>query len=89
MLVTAVTCFCINVDSGCRCNNHNKSIGGAKNSQHKPVNGMTHAVDIIVTDINPKEVYEFINGLFPNSLGLGLYSSWVHIDDRMDRAYNW
>jgi len=78
------------VTSGCRCNEHNTKIGGAGNSQHTPKgDGYTHAVDIKVKNIDPKEVYDYLDEVFPNSLGLGLYSSWIHIDDRMDRKYRW
>jgi uncharacterized protein YcbK (DUF882 family) len=80
----------VTVVSGCRCEKHNTNVGGAKNSQHKPDDeGMCHAVDLKVKGVEPKIVYEFIDGLFPNSLGLGVYKSWVHIDDRIDRAYRW
>ena len=36
--------------------------------------------------IDPKEVYEFIDNLFPNSLGLGLYDNRNHADIRSKRA---
>lgn len=78
------------VTSGCRCESHNKKVGGAKESQHKlKGDDMTHAVDIQVRSVKPEIVYNFLNGLFPNMLGLGLYKSWIHIDDRIDRAYRW
>ena len=75
---------------GCRCEEHNAKVGGSKNSQHKPQDdGMAHAIDFHVEGVEPKVVYEFLNKLFPNSLGLGLYNTFVHIDDRCDKAYRW
>jgi len=37
-------------------------------------------------DVEPKEVYDFLDDLFPNSLGLGLYNWGVHVDMRPKRA---
>ena len=77
--------------SGCRCAKHNEAVGGAKSSQHMPksFDNQCHASDIYIKGVEPKEVYDFIDGLFPTTLGLGLYSSWVHIDDRLNQAYRW
>lgn len=36
--------------------------------------------------IDPKEVHDFLDDLFPNSLGLGVYSNRNHADIRQKRA---
>lgn len=36
--------------------------------------------------VYPQEVYDFLDNLFPNSLGLGLYKDRNHIDARQKRA---
>lgn len=81
----------VTIVSGCRCLKHNTNVGGASSSMHMPksYDNQCHAVDIQVKGIEPDEVYEFMEDMFPDMLGLGLYNSWVHIDDRLDRKYRW
>ena len=73
------------ITSGCRCADHNYRIGGSQNSQHI----LGRAVDFKVKDVEPKEVYEFLDKLYPDSLGLGLYSSWCHMDTRTNSPARW
>lgn len=68
----------VRITSGNRCESHNANVGGAKNSQH--VKGI--AADIKVKDVSAAEVYEYLDKKYPNSYGVGKYSSWVHIDVR-------
>lgn len=70
------------ITSGCRCEIHNKAIGGAISSAH--IKGK--AADIQVKDTSPEEVYNYIDSKYPNTLGLGLYKTWVHIDSRNKKA---
>ena len=80
----------VTVTSGCRCSTHNIKVGGASNSQHLPKgDGLCHAADIKVKNTEPIEVYKYIDSIFPNSLGLGIYPTFVHIDDRISKAYRW
>lgn len=80
----------VTITSGVRCSDHNKNVGGAEKSQHVPdIDGFGHAVDVQVDGVSPSKVYELLDGLFPNTLGLGLYDNWVHIDDRLLKAYRW
>ena len=70
----------ISITSGYRSPQHNKKIGGAKDSQH--VKGM--AADIKVTGMTPKEVALVIEGLIEQGKmkqgGIGIYPSWIHYD---------
>jgi uncharacterized protein YcbK (DUF882 family) len=70
----------ISITSGYRSPQHNKKIGGAKDSQH--VKGM--AADIKVAGMTPKEVALVIDGLIESGKmkqgGIGIYASWVHYD---------
>lgn len=72
----------IKINSAYRCESHNKSIGGSKNSQHK----LGLAVDIVVKDKTPDEVYDFINKLSQLNMiakgGLGKYDTFTHFDIR-------
>jgi uncharacterized protein YcbK (DUF882 family) len=76
----------ISITSGYRSPQHNKKIGGAKDSQH--VKGM--AVDIKVAGMTPKEVALIIEGLIESGKmkqgGIGIYPSWVHYDIRGTKA---
>lgn len=70
------------ITSGYRCETHNKNVGGAPKSKHM----LGIAADIKVKNVEPSEVYRFLNDTFPSSLGIGLYSGWVHVDTREERA---
>lgn len=70
------------VTSGCRCETHNKTVGGATQSTH--LFGI--AGDIKVKGIAPKEVYKYLDKKYPDTFGIGLYISWVHIDVRFKKA---
>lgn len=72
----------ITISSGCRCKARNKAVGGEDNSQHM----LGTAADIKVKGMSPKEVYDYFDSKYPSSHGLGLYSTWVHIDVRPKRA---
>jgi uncharacterized protein YcbK (DUF882 family) len=80
----------VTVVSGTRCHTHNTAVGGAKRSQHLiKDDGCSHAADIIVDGISPRQLYKFLDNTFPNTLGLGLYESWVHVDDRVATSFRW
>ncbi|AUR86113.1 peptidase M15 [Vibrio phage 1.082.O._10N.261.49.E4] len=74
----------LTITSGYRCPSHNANVGGVKNSQH----AKGTAADIVVSGIEPSEVYHFIDSLLPNSYGLGLYinKGFVHVDVRAAKA---
>lgn len=72
----------ITVNSGYRTDKYNNKIGGAKYSQHKYGN----ASDIKVKGITPIEVYNYLDGKYPNSYGIGLYKNFVHIDVRPNKS---
>lgn len=72
----------VKVTSGNRCFNYNKSVGGADNSYH--VRG--RAVDIQVSNVQPQEVYNYLDNKYPNKFGLGSYSTFTHIDTRSGKG---
>ena len=72
----------ITINSGCRCEAHNKKVGGAVDSQH--TKGI--AADIVVKGFKPETVYQLLEQRHPNTYGLGLYKTWVHIDVRPIKA---
>lgn len=70
------------VTSGYRCPDHNANVGGAPASKH--IDGT--AADIKVKGVAPFKVFNYIDSIFPRTYGIGLYSSWVHIDVRTSKA---
>ena len=72
----------VKITSACRCEVYNYVVGGADNSKHK----LGMAADIIVKDVDPGKVYEFLDLLQPNKYGIGSYKTFTHIDVREDKA---
>jgi uncharacterized protein YcbK (DUF882 family) len=71
----------ITINSGIRCPAYNKAVGGASKSEHM----YGEAADIVVKDVPPSKVYEFIEknyADFNGGLGLGSYDRWTHVDVR-------
>ncbi|MCI8283811.1 MAG: DUF882 domain-containing protein [Firmicutes bacterium] len=71
----------VTINSAYRTPAYNKKIGGVPKSQH--VKGK--ACDIRVRNVPPKAVAAYIEAKFPKT-GIGLYSSFVHIDTRGYKA---
>lgn len=69
------------INSGYRSPNHNRSVGGAKNSQH--IYGK--AADIRVNGKTPNQVYNEANKIFKNG-GVGRYNTFTHVDVRGTRV---
>lgn len=72
----------VTVTSGYRTPAHNKKEGGATYSQH--LYGM--AADVKVSGIAPGKVAAFAETLLSNIGGIGIYSTFVHIDVRKTKA---
>jgi zinc D-Ala-D-Ala carboxypeptidase len=75
----------IHIDSGYRCEKHNKDIGGSPKSQHllgmaadckSMVKGMTGKLILIAAET----VFDFYNG------GIGVAKDWCHLDVRNGKA---
>jgi uncharacterized protein YcbK (DUF882 family) len=72
----------VTINSACRCDEHNKKIGGSYGSKHKQ--GI--AADIVVKGVNPDTVYAYLDDMYPTSFGMGKYESFTHIDVRRTKA---
>ena len=68
----------ITINSAYRTPSHNKKEGGATNSQHLYGTG----ADIKVTGITPKQVAQYAETLLSGRGGIGIYSTFTHIDVR-------
>lgn len=72
----------VKINSGCRCEAYNRAVGGTVKSKHL----LGIAADIMVAGEDPKAVYAYLDSKYPNTFGLGLYSTFVHVDVRSKRG---
>lgn len=72
----------VTINSGWRSPTKNKAVGGAAQSQH--LYGL--AADITVKGVDPKKVYAYADSLLPYTGGVGLYSTFVHVDVRKTKS---
>lgn len=76
----------ITINSGYRCEKHNKAVGGASKSRH--TQGM--AADIVIKGVAPAEVAKYAESI--GILGIGLYETakdgyFVHVDTRETKSF--
>ena len=81
----------LTITSACRCLSHNESVQREANSNYIPLSSRSKhmkgiAADIKVKGVTPAAVYEFLDNHAPNTLGLGKYSSFTHVDVRAEKA---
>lgn len=82
----------IRINSGYRSPDHNKSVGGAANSQHVKA----RAADLVPSSGDLKELSRLVSvimdlieaGKIPNG-GVGTYSTFVHYDIRVNGPARW
>ena len=72
------------VSSGYRTPEYNTKVGGAVKSQHT----LGMAADIHISGVKPADVAAYARVLMPNYGGIGIYSTFTHIDIRSD-VENW
>lgn len=72
----------VRINSAFRTAARNTAVGGAKYSQHL----YGTAADIVVSGIAPKQVAEYAEKLMPNIGGIGIYSTFTHIDVRRTKS---
>ena len=72
----------VSINSGCRCEQQNKAVGGEPNSQHTK----GKAVDFTMIGPSPAKIYQYLTAKYPDKYGMGLYKTWVHLDVRAIKA---
>lgn len=72
----------VTITSAFRNSAYNKKIGGVSNSQHTKGT----ASDIKVAETLPSDVAKYVEYLLQGKGGIGLYSSFVHVDTRAKRS---
>lgn len=70
------------INSAYRTEAHNKKVGGAAYSQHK----YGTAADIHINGVTQKALAAYIETLMPNTGGIGIYNSFVHVDVRKTKS---
>ena len=71
--------FSLIINSGFRCENHNKKVGGAPNSQHL----IGKAVDVSTKTLTGEQKHRLLTSVFKNGFkGVGVYSTFIHVDVR-------
>ena len=73
------------ITSGCRCEEHNKAVGGSKNSQHV----RARAGDCKFSKVEPDAVHHYLMSKYKDSFGFGVYKTFNHIDTRTDGPARW
>ena len=68
----------VNINSAYRTPAKNKAVDGATYSQHQ----YGTAADISIKGVAPKQVAAFAETLLPNRGGIGIYSTFTHVDVR-------
>lgn len=72
----------VSINSGYRTPAYNKKVGGATYSQHQ----YGTAADIVVSGVAPKKVAAYVETLMPKKGGIGIYSTFTHIDVRATKS---
>lgn len=78
----------IEITSGNRCPAHNVEVGGEPLSQHL----LGKAADIKgwfkwqQNQLDPDEIYVYLDRMYPNKYGIGRYDAFTHIDVRKHPA---
>jgi len=75
----------VTILSGCRCPKHNYDVGGSEKSQHKK----GRAADFVVNEHLPIEVQNYLKITYPDSLGIGSYTGFTHVDARTRGGARW
>lgn len=71
------------INSGYRTVAYNSSL---KNSSPKSQHMFGNAADIYISGVSPLKLYSWLNSKYPNSLGLGIYDTFVHVDVREGKS---
>ena len=73
------------INSGARCEKHNKEVGGSDNSQHTK----GRAVDFVVVGVSENVAAEYLSAKYLHRYGIGRYNGRTHIDTRTNGPARW
>lgn len=75
--------------SACRCREYNETIQKKYVKNYVALSSKSKHMEGIAIDVKtqqPKKLYTFLDNLFPNTYGIGVYSWGIHIDTRTVKA---
>jgi uncharacterized protein YcbK (DUF882 family) len=75
----------LDVNSGCRCANWNKHVGGSKDSQHL----YGRAIDHCIREISISELADYYLKKYPGKYGIGIYKNFIHLDTKSGQPRRW
>lgn len=70
------------INSAYRTETYNRKVGGATHSQHV----LGTAADIVISGVSPLQVAQYAEYLQPKSGGIGVYTTFTHVDVRATRS---
>lgn len=73
----------LHINSGYRTVQYNASL---KNSSPKSQHILGKAADIWLDGVSPKQLYSWLDSSYPNSRGIGIYDTFVHVDVREGKS---
>tara|TARA_R100000951_G_scaffold2179_2_gene3702 strand:- start:64 stop:468 length:405 start_codon:yes stop_codon:yes gene_type:complete len=76
----------INRGASCYVYNRSDKIGSNDNSQHPRACAIDFKIFIGKRQVDPKIVHTYLESKYPDSLGLGLYTTFNHADTRPKKA---
>lgn len=82
----------LDLTSAARCYTYNRvpedqdGPGSNDESQHPRCTAIDGKIFVAGTQISPKDVYDYFDSAYPDSCGVGLYSSFTHCDSRQTKA---
>jgi len=79
----------VSPNSWCRCEHHNEIVQMDANENYIPFSSKSKHMLAIACDYpseSPKDLYDFLDKLYPDSCGIGLYVWGVHFDSRLLKA---
>ncbi len=72
----------VSISSAHRCKLHNTFVGGKDGSKH--LDAM--ALDFKIKGVSAKDQYLYLTNKYPDRYGIGMYSSFTHVDSRPQKA---
>lgn len=73
----------VHINSAYRTVQYNSKL---KNASPKSQHIFGNAADIRINGVTPLQLYTWLNSKYPNSLGLGIYDTFVHVDVREGKS---
>ena len=72
----------LRITSAARCFTYNRKIGSNGNSQHP----RCRAIDFTIDGVSNQDVQAYLLTEYPDTLGIGSYETFTHVDSRPVRA---